>query len=140
MVFLSLGAGRKPTVRAAGIVIAELVRGLNPGRARRRRTEKVPKPGNQKRLSRRIAREILSKVSSIVRATVDFGWRVARATVSISSNLVMADAPPSRQFSAISGDEKCNRSISFADIRLYSKHRAAGDLSLRNLALEPCWS
>src|SRR5215469_10441969 len=89
MLFLSLGAGRKPTVRAAGIVIAALVRGLNPGRARRGSTEKVPKPGTQKRLSRRIALEMLSKVSSMVRATVVFGWRVARATVSINSDLVM---------------------------------------------------
>src|SRR5208282_6320785 len=58
MFFLSCGAGRKPTVRAAGIVIAVLVRGLYPARALRRRTVKVPKPGIQKRLSLRIERAI----------------------------------------------------------------------------------
>src|SRR6266851_5793406 len=56
--FLSLGAGRNPMVRAAGIVIARLVRGLKPARALRRRTENVPKSGTQKRLSLRIARAI----------------------------------------------------------------------------------
>src|ERR1700730_4201652 len=76
-------------VRVAGIVMGLCWRGLEPGRARPRRTEKVPKPGTQKRLSLRIARAMWSKVSSMARATVFFSRRVARATVSISSALVM---------------------------------------------------
>ena len=71
--FLSWGAGRKPTVRDAGIVIGALVRGLKPARGLRRRTEKVPKPGTQKRLSLRIARAICSKARSRVDATCFFG-------------------------------------------------------------------
>src|SRR5579862_1086964 len=92
--FLSCGAGRKPTVREAGIVMGALVRGLKPARGLRRRTEKVPKPGTQKRLSLRIARAIWSKVSSIARAAVFFSKCVARATVSTSSALVMIGASP----------------------------------------------
>src|SRR6202140_700026 len=87
--FLSCGAGRKPTVRAAGIVIGALVRGLKPARALRRRTEKVPKPGTQKRLSLRIERAICSKARSKVAATCFFGWSVDRAIASISSALVI---------------------------------------------------
>src|ERR1700686_3112611 len=87
--FLSCGAGRKPTVRAAGIVIGALVRGLKPARARRRRTENVPKPGTQKRLSLRIERAICSKARSNVVATSFLGWRVDRAIASISSALVI---------------------------------------------------
>src|ERR1035437_3717607 len=71
--FLSCGAGRKPTVRAAGMVMGALVRGLKPARARRRRTEKVPKPGTQKRLSLRIERAICSKARSRVVATCFLG-------------------------------------------------------------------
>jgi hypothetical protein len=87
--FLSWGAGRKPTVRAAGIVIGALVRGLKPARALRRRTEKVPKPGTQKRLSLRIERAICSKARSNVAATCFFGWSVDRAIISINSALVI---------------------------------------------------
>ena len=71
--FLSGGAGRNPTVRAAGMVIGALVRGLKPGRARRRRTVKVPKPGIQKRLSLRIERAICSNASSTVAVTCRLG-------------------------------------------------------------------
>src|SRR5579875_221768 len=84
-------------VRMAGIVIGVRVRGLKPGRARWRRTEKVPNPGTQNRLSLRIARAIRSKAESIVMATFALGWRVVRATASIRSALVMA-APPNGPF------------------------------------------
>src|SRR5277367_697913 len=96
--FLSCGAGRKPTVRAAGIVIGALVRGLKPARALRRRTEKVPKPGTQKRLSLRIERAIWSKARSRVVATAFFGWPVVLAIVSISSALVI-EGPPANFYS-----------------------------------------
>src|SRR5208282_4819599 len=92
--FRSCGAGRKPTVRAAGMVIGELVRGLKPCRARRRRTENVPKPGTQKRLSRRIARAICSKARSNVVETAFFCWRAAFATISINSALVIVKVLP----------------------------------------------
>src|SRR5258707_10260403 len=90
--FLSCGAGRKPTVRDAAIVIGALVRGLKPARALRRRTENVPKPGTQKRLSLRIERAICSKARSRVAATCFFGRSVDRAIVSINSALVIDEA------------------------------------------------
>src|ERR1700723_3897434 len=94
--FLSCGAGRKPTVRDAAMVIGALVRGLKPARALRRRTEKVPKPGTQKRLSLRIERAICSKARSRVAATCFFGRSGGRAIISINSALVIDG--PSRDF------------------------------------------
>jgi len=115
-------------VRAAGIFIFRLVRGLNPIRALRRLIEKVPNLGMQKRWSSQIARAISSKVTSIVSATIFFGCRMITATESISSDLVIS-------IRAAGQVKKKTREQGPDDVMRYSYDRTAESLLRRRLLL-----